>query len=485
MSTILNYPDIVLGSLLAVFMLFASGFLLIRYFLYELNIAYRLVLAFPMGLLFWSVIWIISILSTGSTDFGFFNSANVISLATATLSIPLLYFLSVKRLRFSLSEIVHLCFGTATLMILTLYFFVKGWMVVTGDSYFFLNWSHDPILSLELGYPLVLLSIANLSTLIGPDYFLYVIFPLTTLSLALLIILITKNICEKYNYFTDSRMKFLFLILVLLIFSMNPMVHLQMSYANHHTLFAILVLILVMLPFLIQNFNLSHYFFIGILTLFASLTRMEGFLFFLIILVILAYRFKDKLNGFRLLLISFLLTLPYLIFLTVVLWDNGFVSGKQYLFMISFGLIVVMLYRSRKFNELLDGRDPGMIAIYMLSLILLIVTVMEPAHMVQSLIIFARNSITPGAWGALNVLLVILVPLLIFVRLRQSEVKKYYDIFLYVFVISVLLILIVTYFRSPLRIGRFDSANRMLFHFIPLLTVWTSIEVARLLGQKR
>lgn len=479
------YSDIYFGSVLIISVLFFFGYLAMRYSAAELGKFYHLTMALPIGIMFWAFIWIFYSFILQDINFGIYNKINIYSGITYIISLIILFYLNLKNIKFEPLEIRHLIYGASTLLILSLYFLMDASVVLSGDSYTFVKWSQDPMVTLERGFPIVLLSIANLSTLISPDFYLFIIHPLTTLSLILLIGLSINTLFEKYEISLDNRAKKLLIGVTLLIFSMNPLVHLNMLYVNHHVLYSILILLLFMLMIIIEKIQIKHLVLIGFLGLSASLSRMEGFIFFLAIFGILCFRFKESKTSFQLLSAVLFFCIPYLLYLSISFWDGGFVKGQQFAIMLLLGIVVLMVVSLDSFRKLIEVQNISVVAVLMVSLLLLIMIVMEFQHMKESIIVFIRNALTPGAWGALNISLLVIVPYLFFLRKNKVLSNHPHDILLHLFIISIFLILMLAYFRSPFRLGRFDSANRMLFHFLPLIMIWVSLEIGKLMSLKK
>ena len=476
------YSDIYLGSIITVLSLFYLGYLFIRYSAKELGKYYHLLLAFPIGIMYWASIWIFFSIIIQDTDFGFHSSVNIYTILSCIGSFIIFLYLNLKNEIFTPSEIAHIIYSSITVVILSLYFLVDGSMVLSGDSYTFVKWSQDPMVTLERGFPIVLLSIANLSTLISPDFYLFIIHPLTTLSLVLLIGLSINSLFVQYEIKLDHRIQKLLIAVTLLIFSMNPLVHLNMLYVNHHVLYSILILLLFMLMIMIEKIQIKHLVFIGFLALSASLSRMEGFIFFLAIFGTLCFRYKEPKTSFQLLSTVMIFCAPYLIYLSISFWDGGFVEGQQFATMFLLGIVMSIVVGMSSFRKIIKVENISVLAVFLVSLLLVSLIVLEFQHMRESITVFIRNALTPGAWGALNISLFVLIPYLLYLRKNKILSNHPHDLWFHLFIVCLFLILILGYFRSPFRIGRFDSANRMLFHFLPLITIWASLEIGRLLS---
>ncbi|MBN2772463.1 MAG: hypothetical protein JXR90_17350 [Spirochaetes bacterium] len=214
------------------------------------------------------------------------------------------------------------------------------------------------------------------------------------------------------------------------------------------------------------------------------LTRMEGVItsFFIIIFYLLNGDFKFDTR--RIIFGSFLFfSSVYIAVLGFALVGNRSYSPQRYilflLLMITTYLVDLIFIRKNK--KILRNLSWIIISAAFLTLILLSLSNDELS---KSLAIFASNSFNEVYWGLTNHAFVILFAVICYNRIKTRRHNEEHDSHIYLFLFSVLLILILANFH-PYRKGWFDSANRMLFHFMPLLVVWIGIEVNKLIFYRK
>ena len=470
---------------LLLFGLYNLGFFTAHYFLKNLPSWWSSIIALPIGVCSWALIWIIFRISTKSNDFGMDSLANTYSLIASALWLALFFTINVVSKNFR--DWRTLAFWILPGLLLTIFAFIQsffsGKLFLSGDSYIFINWSSDPGIQLQQGFPLVNLAIANLSTLVRPNFYLASLHPALALSFLVflylsIVTLSIKMIGNPPNPLVSSLVPFFLIAL----FGFSEMFLMQMVYVNHHVIAAFLIMIMAVLLFLADHPPYRYSFFIGILLLFLSLSRVEGFLYGLLLAVLLA--FSQQKTRFGIMLIGFSLVLPasYVIFLAQNNWVDGFVKGWHYAFMLLIGSIAWLTYCSSHMRSLFRDYRLGLLLTTILLLVAICAIVYKPAHMLISLFFFTMNFFTPQIWGGSTVVACALGIMLIYLRTTQKDYWKNTDILLLWFACAILLLFSIVVFRTPLRQGMFDSATRITFHFIPILILWVGIELTRQLN---
>ncbi|TVQ64761.1 MAG: hypothetical protein EA360_11615, partial [Balneolaceae bacterium] len=470
--------DIYIGSFIAVQLLFIAGYMLNRYCLTDLDRGYHFILALPVGVLLWGIIWSVASLIHFDYLFGFGSLLNQFSLLAFLFTAISLSVLSIYSLPLQRQELIHIGLWSGTILFLSLLFLVNSYIVISGDSYVFMNWAQDPLVTLRRGFPLILLSIANLSSLISTDYYLFIIHPLIFLSLTLLIGQVSLSLISKYLHTFKADFVYPLLLLFLFIFAMNPMMYMNMIYINGHVLFTISYLAIFAIILLSKTFSPGKILYIALLSLSVTMLRMEGFLMLLPLFAITLFG-RDRRVNFKLLSAVLGFSVLYLSNLIFHFWDSGFVHGAQYLIMILLAVLLTLLLTNRFLSLKVQQHHFWMVLLLLSLSLYLVMVLIKPGHMLESLTVFLRNLATPGTWGALIVIPSFLMSALLIYRFKNGLKIRDHDLLLFLFLISVLIILMLGFFRQPYRPGRFDSANRMLFHFLPFLVIWVTVELNR------
>ena len=264
------------------------------------------------------------------------------------------------------------------------------------------------------------------------------------------------------------------------VFVFSEIFFMNLHYINNHSFMALVLLAIAFLLFSPFRIEWMQALFISFLVLLSSMTRMEGFLYSFMLIVMGVFSRKDREEGLLVLSLSLLLSIPYIIFLTYTFWQSGFILGWQYLFMLSGGVLALLIYTTSLKGYFIAPRI-HIIVLIGLSFLFLIFTAIKPNHMLPSFVAFIYNMGNPSIWGFSIITSIILTIIIITIRYNGKQYWIHTDALLVWFLSAVLLTLIITMFRSPLRMGMFDSANRMLFHFVPILIVWVGVEIARAL----
>lgn len=478
----MNYLDLslALGMLLVIY---STGFLGFSFFSRNYIPVFTAIMALPMGLGLWSVLWIGAVLFQLEHNFGFASTANQIAVKLYLGIMAVLFILALRHRLLSKMNLAWWFVGGFILVLYSwIYYQFSGKTFLSGDSYRFIEWASSPIEQMQYGFPLVSSSWTNLATLIGADQFLGVVYPLVGLSLAMLLYLAIFTFTS--HGFLDDRVPMhivgmvSFLLTSILVFS--EMFLMQMHYINNHGFMAVVLLATVFLLFHVPRLDWLHASLIAFLILLASLARMEGFIYALMLLVMWAFSRQDSSEGLRALSVSLLLSGPYLIFLSIAFWESGFIKGWQYAVMLSGGVLAALILASPLRKSFVAPRLHLLVLVFLLVATMLAI-VIKPEHMFISLLSFLGNTGNPKFWGLSTVGSLVLISMIILLRNQQGERWRQTDVLLIWFLSAVLLTLAITVFRKPLRLGMTDSVNRMLFHFLPILILWLGVEITQAL----
>lgn len=478
----MNPTDLALALGLLLVM-YSTGFLGVSFFSRDHGPVFTAIMALPLGLGLWSVLWIGAVLFPLPHNFGFSSIANQVAVVLYISILVGLLGMALWRGFLNKANVTWWLIGAVVLVLYSwLYFQFSGKTRLTGDSHLFINWAMDPFEQMQYGFPLISSSWTNLATLIGADQLLGVVYPLVGFSLAMLLYFAVFNFASQGSPADATPLHIIgivtFLLTSILVFS--EMFLVQMHYINNHSFMAVVLLAIAFLLFLAPRLDWPHAMLIAFLVVLASMTRMEGFLYALMLVVMGVFARQDRAEGLRVLSASLLLAGPYLIFLSITFGDAGFIKGWQYLVMISGGALAVLILATSLRQYFMAPRLHLLVLGFLLVATVLAI-IIKPSHMFTSLYAFLYNTGNPTYWGLSSLGSLVLIAMLILVRYQRGQMWRQTDALLVWVLSAVLLSFVVTIFRSPLRVGIDDSVNRMLFHFLPILMVWLGVEITRAL----
>jgi len=307
------------------------------------------------------------------------------------------------------------------------------------------------------------------SIFLGDDY-LYAAQPAFAYTFFLIYLYLSHQVIG--NLFSDKRVALALTFLTgLVLFSTYYMVW-QVFYIHNNMISAVYLFVAVSTFWLASIEDKYSWMIFALLGLMGfSLARTEAPIFALIFLVIVIS--FDQFS-YRIRLISIL---PYLFIL--ILWYlylfRGMGEGTLILnpertlviisSLVSFGILVV-LSELRWIKRFLLPILPK-IMLGLLLLILVFMVFQKPEHMMDSLTAIIKNMIESGRWG----ITWIIISLLLVFSLAQPRVPKE-ELFFYGISSFFSLLLVISYFHGPFRLGWGDSANRMLTHILPIIILY-------------
>jgi len=250
-----------------------------------------------------------------------------------------------------------------------------------------------------------------------------------------------------------------------LILTMMSTIFLEQLFYIHNNLPAALLLFLAIYLFW-QYYQSDEpaWLFLGLIAITGfSFTRIEGPLYVIAFLVLII---SIKPQPYRRIL---LLVLPYTAvtgawhgFLYTNAAQNKQLSQTNLLLIISaiIGLAALALL-SKWLSPLMPLIPRALIFILFGALILSVV--LEPDHMVQSITHFWQNLLNVYFWGWSWIAAIIVIPLLLTNQKTQES-----RLLLFVITAYILIVLLLALARIPYRLGKTDSANRLMFQILPL-----------------
>lgn len=470
--------------------LFLCGYLFLMASVPRIGVVSICALSLHVGVSIWAILWLFFYVLGAEGGYGWGSPRNAYAVIAYACIILLLYAFIMRRLwlelpnvRFLGSKIFITCIGVATVVVYSVlgYFFpTRIW--IAGDSYHFILWSVDPESLLHHGFPIVNYTLTQLATLIAPNLVLAQLFPLMAVGLAISVSLFAYQVIVRENFVSKIGFEVVFLLLTLgfFVFVGNSMFILNSAYLNHHILMAGLFLLLAQIIYshANQKLNLGYLSSMAILGIAISVARMEGFVFLIIFLFVMLVSQRNKLAGFWVMFIAGSLVLPYLFWLREFLNEESFVNARHYVVMI---LAYVLMLLSMLALALVRLKIDVIIAVgwLIIALSLMLTFVLKPEHMGISMIYFVWNTLNLGSWGALVWITLFGLVVVAYARLKVGKSLLLYnhDAVLHAAAFCVGVLLLMPYFRIPLRAGETDSANRMLFHFLPLFWVVVQVEL--------
>ena len=340
---------------------------------------------------------------------------------------------------------------------------------MVGDSFYLINWSASAADLIDRGYPLFGLALANLSLMISPDFYMNSFHNIIAFSL----VVAMASFCLSGRFFENLNLSashktniFLSVGSVMMIFIFNGMFQRHVIYVNFHLFAACLFLFPLFIFYNSKNTfsTMASISIVLMLTAFSTV-RMEAVLFALLLLwAFHIFGQKDKTITLSALL-SCVMMSAYLLSLYTYANEESFVSSS--LLSILIGLVILFFPIVKICSQFLDRKKQVVIVLSSLVLITIVMFVLNPSHMTWNIFVMASN-MNPVFWGGLG--LMVLLCLLLFWCEIFSDKKEDYDVAIFgvVFITALILIFMLTFFRSPLRIGMNDSINRMIIHIIPV-----------------
>lgn len=467
---------LLLKSVFLVLVLASCGFLTVSVLLKDYPIYQRLSLSLPYGVMSWGVLWVLMALLFSVTDIN--NGApQTLNLFYFLLAFMVALFFYALHAKLALvSRHLAITFIVIIAMLTSIYFYV-GFVYMTGDSFYLINWIYDVNLSLQEGYPIILRGVLSLSRLIDPDFYLYVIHPILIIFLCYLLLGLLLDQGQAAN---RSRWGTLIVaIFVISIFALNRAFGINAYYVNHHVLASIGFLSISGLMIRETEFSNGHLFFIAFTSLSITMLRMEGFIFVILWMICFTMMLSDRTQRSLLFGLVLIFNTPYIGYLSIKFWDDGFINGQKFFLLWVLYILTSLMLCHPTTEKLFAKRNIGPTVMLGLALVFAILVMLKPAHMLGNLSSFHVAYFDPWFWGVESHFVVLASLVIWFVRLKRKEYYVGHDALFYFFISATLLNICLTFFRIPLKVVWIDSANRIMFHFIPLLMLWIGLEINR------
>lgn len=317
------------------------------------------------------------------------------------------------------------------------------------------------------------------SVFLGADY-IYAAQPAFGLSLAGIYFYLSHRILG--HLLTDKRLAWSLSILSGLVLFSTYFVVFHYFYI-HTNLICAVYLFLGLYGFWLASVEAKDsWMIVGMLALMGfSLARLESPIFALPFLVVLISQGKIP---YRIRLVSIL---PYLI--SLIIWYFYLLRGvgdvdltldqTRTLTVIGALAACIFLLIFSEVNWIKRWALPHLpkIMLGVLVLVVVFMVIQKPEHMYTSMKVTLKNVLESGRWGITWVVFA----LLFFFSLFGSGFLKE-GFFFYGISSFLLLLLAISYFRVPYRVGWGDSANRMLIHILPIISLYMLMRISQSLS---
>ena len=490
-----------MNELIIISVIFLAGLATARLFLNADFPIFNAAAAFPLGLCAW-------FLSYAAVYFFPFSSHQPLAFTVAEVRIAFivlcgLTFLLIGATRYrrklTLSEMLSYAAVWGVLFAAHVALKHINIMVINAEPYGMLEIENSFSASLQGGVPVFNRTLFSLSPLIGDDY-VFATFPqYTAISLILLMCYVTFGELRRQSA-SRAYAAMLAALPPLILFSSYVGVW-QLFYTNHHLLAATYVFLFAASCWLAIAQRASNALFIGAIALSAfSLTRMEGLLCAIPIFCIFVSHPeiapRDQRRTSLLFLLCAALWSTYLIW-TLSMTNAGKVgSGAQHLAILALAAASALCVQAnrwkagqqmlRHFHKLVPAGVGLTLLLFirlksehmLLNIYLCLLSLLNDTHgmWLNPINIDADQH---GGWG--NIWFFILgAAILIWVLRPASQQTRDMDAFGLAGFTAIGIAIAIIYFAGPYYAGLTDSANRIFFHFTPLVLVWAITQIGML-----
>ena len=196
-----------------------------------------------------------------------------------------------------------------------------------------------------------------------------------------------------------------------------------------------------------------------------SFTRIEGPLYTtLILLLLISVKSQSYKKTLTLVLPYAVLTVLWHIFLLLNVSQNEQLSPTNLLLIIAaLGGLTVIALVSKWLREIIQKLPDFILPVLTLALVMAIF--IEPDHMITSLTIFWQNLTNVYFWNWTWFVVLAGLPVL-FIGNRDNPENKLLSYIIGVYILTVFLLVLA---RNPYRVGKTDSANRLMLALLPSL----------------
>jgi hypothetical protein len=444
------------------------------------NIKIQLFIALPVSLIFWSLFYIISVISIFKIDF--ITYADNLLILNIFLIITSLYNILMIFLIKDFKIIKQYTFFAIAIFFITLILLNLDLpLILSADSYFMIDIFYSFKETLTLGFPLFFTTLQVWSVYISEDYYMASYLYLLSISffifLAYFMFFLLKDIQKDRIFISIS--------IPIIIFSTFLGLY-NAFYINHHLVVAFLYLITLFLFYKYKEEKREVYLYYGLFFITSTiLMRMEIVVFSYIFIVLFFSDSKiDKKLFFKLLLFYTTVSTLWLGWYISILEKDSFIDPLQYIMIIIAmwgGLFILYMLNHLLKNSSIFWKNIDKIIILILFVGILLMFLTEFTHMLKGLYHIAINLFYHGGWG-LFWFIILFINIYIFTN--SYKFRDEHRKLLTFFIISILTLLLMMYFRNPYRGGFLDSGNRVIFQFSFFILVYSIFNFIKFLGDK-
>lgn len=431
------------------------------------NILFNLSIATPVSFSIYGVIWLFMLFLNGVDEVLLRESFTLYALILSGFGLLLLKIVSYYVCGFNYKASL-LNIGAALFVGITAVIFqIIAPKYMLGDSFYLVNWLASASDLINRGFPLFGLAIANLSLIVSPDFYLNSFHNIMALCMlvALTSFFLSGQFYENLRSHAETKVGvYLSIFVVMAIFVYNGMVQRHIFYVNFHLYAACLILFpLIIFQQSNRSLNIQSILTITFLLGALAMVRMEGVLFALIIIWQI-YTHSSKGRRIDLLLISSCLLMGYYLFcMQQYSSQNSFVSSILLISLI--GICIGFIPITIITNHFLKRKSLLLLISTISILAIIVMLILKPVHMLWNMTMMAAN-MNPVFWGFLG-LLVGLVGIFYIKDILSKKDNYEVSVFGHFFILALIMTLMLTFFRSPLRFGMNDSINRIMIQIIP------------------
>ena len=463
-SLLYNFPIFVkIFSLFAFLQLLGSNY---NKGLNSQKILQNISLSIPITFAIYTILWIVCLGIYGLDDILIREKITKIAFITTLMILLILKLLMIYKNGINKSFLITNLSFSISIGFLAVILQILSPKYMVGDSYYLINWSSNGSDLIQKGFPLIGLSISNLSLLISNDLYLFTFHNIIGISIiATLFSFLTqgKFFDKIISKFDDSKLYYLFVFFILFFYIFNGMFLRHFIYVNFHLFTALLIFSsLVIIYNSDEKNNLIDLIYLSFFLIAITFSRMEGVILSTIILWVALMVNKNKKIDLLAIIIC-LINAIYLFSLREITNETSFVNDNLISILI---LIVIIFYPTLKISNFFLKKTIFKTINISAIIFLLILLILKPFHMLLNILIIGIN-LNPFFWGIMSFVTYFMI-ILITKNFFKKNIELEYLVFLYPFVFGLLSIIILSYFRSSLRLGMNDSANRMIMHIIPL-----------------
>jgi hypothetical protein len=367
----------------------------------------------------------------------------------------------------------------AVVTIIASFFKLFNIIILSADSFWIIHFSQNLALGdFEKGnvvltmWGVFLTAIHSMNILFDEDIF-YIYHPMISMTLIVFYIYSLNLFYQHYKLSSKYKNTFLIFSTLFLVLSNIFTYH---FFLIHTGMISATYFFVFMISWLLFDINKNKsYLIFSILAIFSfSIMRIEMPIIGLILLFLFLSKVGIENRLKQNILIGFivLISIWHIVLYKHIPYEYDLLGHKHILIILGFyvfGLIATLLISINIINKFFLNLVK--ITLYGLLVVSLLLIMVEPYHMLTSLLHIIQNLFITGRWGLVWWLVFVITSYLIF-----NKIKQYCDlkIIMTIVVIVLLFSYIIVISRIPYRLGTGDSFNRMVLHIYPIVVFYLS-----------